>query len=135
MTARRDARGRRTATEVTHDTGEVPRPLTLGCCVDVWAEDPDHGSARYSARRRYTDARNQWLATNGVTDLAEQQSLIPHGSPWTLDYLTYHGQAERAAVPGESDPLPRIVAERFTRSGATTDDLEYLRHEAEVLIP
>jgi len=98
--------------------------LAIGRCVEVWAA-PDVAPPSWSAVRRFEAVRDGWLASNGVQRIEEQQRLIPHGSPWSVEHVCYRGQAERG---GET--APSIVAVRLARAGVTADDLPVLRVEA-----
>jgi hypothetical protein len=102
--------------------------LLIGRCVEVWA-DPRAACRSLSAVRRYRGARDWWLKRASIERLDEQQSLIPHGAPWSVDYLSYRGQAERSGVS-----VSAIVAERLVRAGAMVDDLPALQREATRLL-
>jgi hypothetical protein len=98
MTARRQARARDVAAVAT-TVGGVPRALAVGRCIEVWAEDPDAVNAPYAAMRRFSTARRWWLEQAGVESVAEGCQLVPLGSPWSVEFLTYRGQAERIGRP------------------------------------
>jgi len=121
MTVRRSARAH--DIEVT-GSGRVPAVLAIGRLVEVWAA-PDVAPRSWSAVRRFEAVRESWLAQAGVQRVEEQQRPIPHGSPWSVEHVTYRGQAERG---GET--APAIVAERLARAGVTREDVAALRLEA-----
>src|SRR5688500_7033906 len=94
MSTRRQARARPDyADGMSTDGGRPPRALLIGRCVDVWAAKG--GRDQFSALRRFDAARAHWLAAAGVDNTADKQALMPNGAPWTVEYLLYHGHAER----------------------------------------
>lgn len=103
--------------------GAVPPCLAIGRCIEVWGEPGERSP--YNAMRRFGVVRRWWLAEAGVTTAQQQEQLIPFGAPWSVEYLLYRGQAERA---GRSSAA--IVAERLAAAGCTVDDLDDLADEA-----
>lgn len=122
MSARREARARIPfAARPAEDGGlRVPASFLIGRCVEVWAEQGKPQPNYFSAMRRYNDARNAWGQARGLDDL-DLQSAIPHGAPWSADYMTATGKSEQ-------------VTERFSRAGCTTADIPWLRAEADDLL-
>lgn len=85
VSARRSARAR-SLTDLTVTRGGVPACLSLGPCVEVWA-DPRSTSPQISAWRRFGTARTWWLNTAGATR-SEGYHLIPIYAPWSVDGRT-----------------------------------------------
>lgn len=52
--------------------------------------------------------------------------LIPHRAPWSVEFLTYPGQAERIGRPVEE-----LVSERLGKAGCTVADIPDLQKEAD----
>jgi len=108
-------------------TQGVPHCLAIGRCIEVWSKDGG-STDPFSTFRRFSTARDYFLRSRDITD-HEGQTLIPFSSPWSVEYLTYRGHAERV---GKS--VADIVAERLGRAGCTITDLPWLRYQAEALL-
>ncbi|HEY3530393.1 MAG TPA: hypothetical protein VGK78_14700 [Nocardioides sp.] len=107
-------------------TGGVPRALMLGPCLEVWA-DEDAEVPQASAMRRFSAAREAWAAREGI-GLAEVNTQVRSRSPWSIQYLSYRGQAERVGRP-----VRELVNQRLAAVGCTLADLSQLADEAETL--
>ncbi|KAA1422503.1 hypothetical protein FE697_015325 [Mumia zhuanghuii] len=99
----------------------LPKALAVGCLVEVWEAPHGITAGALAAFRRFRIAASHWHNTHGVA--------ATHSSPWTLEYLTYRGQAERS---GRS--VEELVAERLGRYGVAVADIPALREEAEELV-
>jgi hypothetical protein len=119
VTERRRARAKAPMAE---RAGVVPASLLIGACVEVWA-DPEAKSRQFSAFRRFSDARNAWASAHDVGP-----GELPSSSTWSVEFLSYRGQAERVGRPVEE-----LVAERLGKAGCTVDDLPALADEADEL--
>jgi hypothetical protein len=126
MSARREARAKVPVLERPSSQGRVPAALSIGRCVEVWA-DPQADDPQASARRRFEMARARWAASVGADD-QEILTLVPASAAWSLEYLTYRGQAERS-----ERTVSEVVAERLGRAGCTLADLPWLVEEADEL--
>jgi len=108
--------------------GGIPRPLLIGACIEAWAAD-DAVIPSLSARRRFSDVRRWWLDAAGILPGREAfETIPPPGAPWSVEYLSYRGQAARVGRP-----VKVLVAERLARAGCTVADLGALNVEAEQL--
>ncbi len=121
MSARRAARAR--IPVPAGRGGPTPECLLIGRCIEVWSQDGG-STDPYSTFRRFNAARRFVLNRLGVTE-PEASALIPQGSPWSVEYLTYRGQAERAGRP-----LDDIVSDRLRAAGCTRADPPWLREQA-----
>lgn len=103
---------RRRTAPIPTSTDTPPAELLVGALAEVWAPGD-----LLAARRRWNDARTEWLRARGL-DVATGCRVIPAGGPWSLAEM----QGDGRAAWSES---------RLTRAGVTLADLPDLARAAE----
>jgi len=110
--ARRLARARAIPAPGAGLSDGIPAALVVGRCIEVWGTEPDDAMGAFS---RWGRARSWWLKANDI----ERPDTLPiptSGAPWSVSALDPHRAAERLAI-----------------AGATLDDLDHLRAQAQQL--
>lgn len=90
-------RRRQTPARPTAAPGDVvpPPELRAGACIEVWSDPPGNGEwsgTAVNAFRRYSNARDAWLAAHGLSrrDESAPASLQGTSTPWSFYYMAEH---------------------------------------------